>query len=242
MGKGPSVAEQQLRIGQSQAMQDAKALAASSRTNPQAAMRAAIQSQNTTQAQANAQASLLRAQEQSQARQALMSAASQIRSADQSSVGQATQLQLGSSGAALDAQQARANIASDIYAQAMSGDTQRALAREQTRAQKQANTMSAVGQGIQAASDKRLKTNVRQGDDLAEAFLESLSSKLYSYKDSPNVDKLGVMAQDMEKSPMGKNAVVKNAEGMRFIDTEDATSALLASVANLHGRLKKVER
>lgn len=241
-GKAPSVAEQQLRQGQRQAMQDSMALAASSRSNPQAAARAAIGANARAQAEASAQASMLRAQEQAAARNALMGAASQIRASDQQSVGQAQQLQLGAASSALDAQQARAGIAADVYAQAMSGDTQRALAREQARAQKQANTLSAIGQGIQAASDKRLKTNVRQGDELASAFLDSLSSKLYSYKDSPNVDKLGVMAQDMEKSRLGKQAVTKDAHGMRFIDTEDATSALLAAVANLHGRLKKVEK
>ena len=95
------------------------------------------------------------------------------------------------------------------------------------------------------ASDIGLKTEIRAADDQVEGFLDALNAYQYRYKDpgapgqSPGMF-VGVMAQDLEKSPMGASCVSDTPDG-KMVDYGHGLAAILASQSNLHARLKRLE-
>lgn len=106
--------------------------------------------------------------------------------------------------------------------------------------------------GIQVAaqyasskSDRSAKDASAQGvgDAKTSDFLDSLQAYEYKYK-NPERDghgaRLGIMAQDANKSEMGRN-VVEGQEGSLSLDIPKAVSATLASVAHLNKRLDALE-
>ena len=117
-------------------------------------------------------------------------------------------------------------------------------------AQKQAAIIGMIGTAIAAygayaaASDIRLKENISSGDDEVESFLDALNAYQYEYSDPAGEDEAGmfagVMAQDLEKSPMGASFVKDTPRG-KMVDYGHGLAAILASQANLHERLKRME-
>lgn len=111
---------------------------------------------------------------------------------------------------------------------------------------------SAVGTGIaaagtilaSAASDKRAKKNVEDGEAETRAFLKALSKpKGFEYKDPESFGEghhIGIMAQDLEKG--APEIVFDDTDGVKKLDMRKALSASLASLGNLDKRLGKVER
>lgn len=94
-----------------------------------------------------------------------------------------------------------------------------------------------------AVSDKGAKKNVEDGGDHVQAFLDSLAAKDYDYKDPGKHGegrRTGVMAQDVESTPMGK-PIVMERDGVKMLDLNKATSAALASLANINKRLRALE-
>lgn len=97
-----------------------------------------------------------------------------------------------------------------------------------------------------AASDKNVKKDIKSANKDMRAFLDVLSASGYKYKDteSPNTaegQRYGVMAQDLEKSKVGKS-MVKDTENGKEVDYGQGLGALLASQAALHKRLEKIEK
>lgn len=95
---------------------------------------------------------------------------------------------------------------------------------------------AAYGGYAAMASDENLKKDVKPAADVdIDAFLTSLNPKEFKYKDSKHGagDRVGVMAQDVEKSPMGAKLVVNTGEG-KHLDVNNVIGALLESVAHLH--------
>jgi hypothetical protein len=91
-------------------------------------------------------------------------------------------------------------------------------------------------------SDKNAKKNITDGTNAIEDFLDKLHSANYEYKDpnhSPGIN-TGVIAQDVEKSHVGKNMVSETPEGKQ-IDVKKGVAAMMAATANLHHRLRKLE-
>jgi hypothetical protein len=120
-------------------------------------------------------------------------------------------------------------------------------------AQQQAKTgligglMSVGGQvaGMAAmASDKRCKKDIRSGEKDVREFLDSLTAHTYRYKDETKKDRprLGVMAQDVEKSSLGADIVVKSPQGFLALDLNRGFGALMASAADINRRLSKLEK
>lgn len=246
MGQGgPSVAQKQLQAGLDQATNNAMGIAASSRTNPAAAARAAIQAQGQMAAQTNQQAGILRAQEQLDAGNLAMQAGQGLRAQDLDSYGRNQTGQLGYRSAANDQAaaelQTRANLATSTQQNSLNNKTAQQAANRQFESNIIGGAFSAGGTAIGAAvaSDKRLKKNVHDGDLLARAFMDSLDAKGFEYK-GDNAPQLGVMAQDMERTREGRSAVMDTPAG-KAISTPDATSRLLAAVANLNKRTKELE-
>ena len=97
-------------------------------------------------------------------------------------------------------------------------------------------------------SDEDLKEDVGEiTDDDIDEFLNNLKPKSFKYnetgldKGAPEGEHTGIMAQDAEKSKIGRTLVEKDEEGYRKIDVPQTVGALLATSANLNKRLKALE-
>jgi hypothetical protein len=91
-------------------------------------------------------------------------------------------------------------------------------------------------------SDRRLKTDVKEGDDDANKMLDALKSYSYRYKDEDKLGagkRTGVMAQDLERGGMA-HAVV-DTPGGKMVDSGHLSTANTAMIAALHKRLKLIE-
>lgn len=90
------------------------------------------------------------------------------------------------------------------------------------------------------ASDERVKKDVEPFD--ASSFLDKITGYKYSYKNPKKHgegEQIGVMAQDVEK--VLPQAVVKNEEGTKMLDSAKIAGPALAALANLNERMKKME-
>lgn len=88
-------------------------------------------------------------------------------------------------------------------------------------------------------SDKRGKTNIKPVD--MSDFLDDLKAKKYDYKDPANgVGKqYGVMAQDVEKEM--PQLIEHDQTGSKHINAVKAVGPILASLSDIHERLKQFE-
>lgn len=103
--------------------------------------------------------------------------------------------------------------------------------------------IGALGTVLAAASDENLKTDIVDGDSHIKGFLDALQAKHYSYKDEKwgEGPRTGIMAQDAEKSALGRSFVMNTNEG-KMLDVNKALSAALASVAHLNKRVSHLEK
>jgi len=93
-----------------------------------------------------------------------------------------------------------------------------------------------------AASDRRLKTDVKDGDAGANKMLEGLKAFTYRYKNEDRHgvgERTGVMAQDLERAVI-KHAVIDTPAG-KMIHGGHLATANTAMLAGLHKRLAKLE-
>jgi len=102
------------------------------------------------------------------------------------------------------------------------------------------------GGGIKI-SDEDLKTDIDYDPQDVQKFMDRLKPAAYDYKekvqDSPLASKnreLGVMAQDLEKSKLGKESV-ENTDMGKIVDYDNLEPKMLASIAALNRRLKELE-
>lgn len=98
---------------------------------------------------------------------------------------------------------------------------------------------------VVAASDERLKKKIKDGAAAADEFMRNLHSTEWEYRDKAKFGpgrRLGILAQDLERSKMGRETVVKvDDAGHIGFDVGKAANASLAAVARLHERLERVE-
>lgn len=119
----------------------------------------------------------------------------------------------------------------------------------------------AAGIGAAAAgmpSDARIKKNVKElkgetgamiqevaGDPgSAQKFLDALKPYEFNYKDEPagTEPTAGIMAQDLEKTRLGRQMVIQDAAtGVKQVDFGRGFGALLAGQAELNKRLASIE-
>lgn len=103
---------------------------------------------------------------------------------------------------------------------------------------------------MSTAGANKKKATALKPNNPTEGFLDAIHPYTYRYKD-PSLEPtntptgepyLGIMAQDAEKAPTGDTLVKTNPEnGLKYLETGPMLSALAASVAYLHHRLKNVE-
>lgn len=93
-----------------------------------------------------------------------------------------------------------------------------------------------------AASDRRLKTDVKDADGEAARLLDGLKSYRFRYKDARygKGEQVGVMAQEMERVGL-KHAVIDTPQGKMVDGAKTATSAL-ALTAALARRVSRLEK
>lgn len=94
-------------------------------------------------------------------------------------------------------------------------------------------------------SDERIKENIDPAEEDIEVFLSKLKPYKWDYKDPGKYGegkRYGVMAQDMEKSPIGKSFISEDEEGVKRIDYGSAQSTMMAILKDLHDRVQTLEK
>lgn len=95
-------------------------------------------------------------------------------------------------------------------------------------------------------SDKNLKEDVKPGGVDVQKFLDSISPQKYNYNKTavnagmPQTPQLGVMAQDLQKTQPGANAVEETPIG-KSVDYNKLGPTMLAAIAHNHARLNNLE-
>lgn len=92
------------------------------------------------------------------------------------------------------------------------------------------------------ASDEKLKKNTSEGGSRLEDFLGSLDVFSYDYKDEKHGEgrQTSVMAQDLEKSDIGKKAIVETEEG-KIVNYTKLLPAMLSANVDANKRIMKLE-
>ena len=219
-GKTPSVSEMQFQKAMQDVSKQQLSAAASARgmSNVGLAQREAMQAGKEAGIDFGAQSAIAKEQEMRGASEMLLRQAAAQR------------------GAALEAEQSK------LQAQ------QQASA---TRANFFGN-LAGAGAAAYAASDESLKENMNQteksGSEMVGEFLDALKSYTYNYKDKENNGQknpegkvTSVMAQDLEKSKLGKQMVVDGPDG-KMVDYGQGMAPLFAAIAELNQRTKKLEK
>lgn len=223
-GQGPSLAQAQLQQGTDQNIAQQMAMAASARggslgmAQRQAAMNAAG-----VQQQMAGQSGILRLQEQQQAQQQLAQLIGQRDQTRQGLIGLANQ-----------------RDATNVTAQANSKNFVEGAAP----------IIAGLGQAAAAgamASDERVKTDVKPAGKKIESFLDALGAHEYEYKGEAKKSALGgegkhvsPMAQELEKTELGKG-MVEDTAGGKVVDYGKGFGVMLATMKEMHERLKKIE-
>lgn len=191
--------------------------------------------------------------------------------ADQSQALSASQLQLQQETAAQQAQQQLSDLQQKYIAMGMSADQaayqakvdqaqfltqseiQQEAARNGVAIQSGQAGEKAAAAGIGAAatiaaaafSDERVKTDIHDGGDKVEGFLETIGTHAYKYK-KPKMALRGEgefvspMAQELERTELGKSMVRDTPEG-KVVDYGKGFGTMLATMAHLHRKVKALE-
>lgn len=98
------------------------------------------------------------------------------------------------------------------------------------------------GLGALAKSDENQKRDISSGNKEARTFMKALIPKTFQYKDPRDGrgKNIGIMAQDLEKSPLGKQAVVDTPDG-KMVHSGKLATAVAAGLADVNKRLEQVE-
>lgn len=99
-----------------------------------------------------------------------------------------------------------------------------------------------------AMSDERQKKNIKHTeDDDVEDFLDNINGNKYQYKNpnmlgADNKTHYSPMAQELEKSDIGRSMVYNKPDGTKMVDYGRGFGALMATTANLNKRLNDLEK
>lgn len=101
-----------------------------------------------------------------------------------------------------------------------------------------------AGDTAAAKSDVRAKKNIGDGATAVRATMREASPYEFDYK-NPGRDgegrRIGVMAQDLERGPLGKQVVKTGSDGQKVIDGPRGLGLALASSADQEKRLQRLE-
>ena len=230
-GKTPSVSEMQFQKAMQDLSKQQLGAAASARgmSNAGLAQREAMQAGKEAGIDLGAQSAIAKEQEIRAASEQLMRQAAAQRG-----------VALGASQSNLEAGLAASRMRSEFIGNLAGSGAKVAAAQSQGAG------------GAAAASDVSLKENINQteksGSEMVGEFLDALKSYTYNYKDKENNGQknpegkvTSVMAQDLEKSKLGKQMVVDGPDG-KMVDYGQGMAPLFAAIAELNQRTKKLEK
>lgn len=109
------------------------------------------------------------------------------------------------------------------------------------------NAVIGAGSTVGAAaakSDERAKDDIEDAGDEIDALLSQLKASSYRYKDGQGEAPgrhVGVMAQDLLKTDAGRGMVKQDSTGTLQVDYGQGLGTMMAALADIHGRLKKLE-
>lgn len=264
-GRGPSAAQAQLQAGMDQAIANQYAQAASARSSlgAAAAARQAGMSAAQIQQQTANEAAALRAREQQAAMGLAGDLTSQMRGqslsqaqadaayrqqqieANRDATFRERQLAAQREQAANERAQGIAQMQTTARTQGAGGALGATAQSEQGSKDTWGKILGgALGAGAGALiglSDRRAKTNISDASDEIDAWLETLEPYRYEYRDKPGDVFSGIMAQDMEKSVVGRDMIQEDSEGLKRIDPRKALFAALAGLGELTNRVAALE-
>ena len=243
-GRGPSIAEAQLRQAQDRNLAQQLAAAGRARGGNSAAMqRQLARQQQESNRDVAQQAMVARMQEQRQAQQQL----GQETARDQQLAG-ALQQQYLNQGMTFDRAQQQANMdLQRLRLQEVTASNQARLQQQQTEAGIGGAILGGLGQAgaAVAASDKNMKKDVKKAD-MKKDFLDKISASSYKYKEPEKKGRgkgefASAMAQELEKSKFGKSMVINTPEG-KMVDYGKGFGTIVAAQAELNKRLEALEK
>jgi len=136
-------------------------------------------------------------------------------------------------------------------AQSLMAQQQLEMQRKQASANRSANLWGSILGGLSTLggaaigaflSDERMKSDVDRGKtkNAAYDFLENLDVAEYRMPNS-NTPEMGVMAQSMEKSNLGQQAV-EEVDGVKAVNMPQAFKSLIVAQKEMHDRIKELEK
>lgn len=156
---------------------------------------------------------------------------------------QAQQAQEAMMGRLAERQAARQNLG-NLLLGARGQDVQAATAALQTPSagQQMVGGLMGIGQAAAMMSDENLKTNIEDGSEDVDAFMDVAEPYSFDYIDEKHGEgrQTGVMAQRLEEHPIARRAVIQTPEG-KAVDFGRLGALLTASVGRLNRRLKDLE-
>lgn len=93
-----------------------------------------------------------------------------------------------------------------------------------------------------AVSDQTAKTQIRSGEDELKEFLDGLGAYSYEYIDPKYGEgrRISPMAQEIEKTQLGKAAISTNNEGYKMVDYGKLAGTQLAALALLNQKYNEL--
>lgn len=242
-GDAPSLAAQQMQQGLGQAYGQGLGMAAQARGGNIASTQAQAGAMAAQNAQQQAiQGGMLRAQEQQAAAQGLGSLGMQ-------QAGLGLEQNLGNLGMMNEAYMMQAQLDNDYQ------QFQRAQ-QEAERNNRFNRILGGLNLGRQWAgdiansitggmslSDERAKQSIKPGGLSASETVGSLDPKSFEYQPGlgPYGMRVGVVAQDLERTPVGNQLVQTGPDGMKRVDNGGAAMLSLAAAADQEKRLRALE-
>ena len=133
-----------------------------------------------------------------------------------------------------------------------SSDTTKTLAQQQAQQQQQQQDSSFWGALLSggaalataALSDKNAKTDINDGYGILDAVTKQVNPKSFKYKQETGEDQskhFGVMAQDLEKTPLAYT-VKQGDDGMKRVDTGQLTLGNTAMISEMSKKLDELSK
>jgi hypothetical protein len=156
----------------------------------------------------------------------------------------------------LDASKMYGNLANDAvsantnYAglekEILQGHQKRGNAIHDKKQREAAEYTKAAASIMLMASDERVKTDIEPGDSRLKDLLDTIGVHEYSYKDTNREGTapgrhVSPMAQELEKTELGKDAVSESKEGHKMVNYGRLLGVMLSGEAYLHKRIKALE-
>lgn len=146
-----------------------------------------------------------------------------------------------------DLQQSQFNV--NLLSQQAAADRGVAMQAQQTGTQVGMAGMSALASMLpilMSASDEREKTDIVDGKKDLHAFLDTVGTHKYRYKDPGKPlrgegEFVSPMAQELEQTKLGQNLVKEAPDGTKIVDYGKGLGLFLSALSDQHKRLAKLE-